>query len=113
VKRYRIIQRSIRRKPDGTWERREKAPFAIFDEWVGDYCALPASQGRGKPKVLRTLEWPTREGAHEWLIGCAEKWKKWESSPTKKALVPKHWYGFTAPKQSPWEGHTTPMYGPY
>jgi hypothetical protein len=101
------MQRALTMRPDGTWMRRQDPPFAIFDEWLGDFCALPNEKGKLKP-----LEWRARSAAFEWLAHCAHTWKEWERSDRKKD-VPEQWRSFRVPVNSPWEGHTTPMYGPY
>ncbi|MEU6684401.1 hypothetical protein [Streptomyces sp. NPDC046832] len=106
MKRYRVMQRALKRMPDGTWTRRQNPPFAIFDEVLGDFCALPVD---GK---LKPLEWRARSAAYDWLYQCGETWQEWERSG-RKADVPQDWRGFRPPANSPWEGHTTPMYGPY
>jgi hypothetical protein len=101
---------------DGTWEARTNAPFAIFDEWWGDFCALPTTlpkpvKGKSKtpvtPPKLIPLEWETRDEALSWLEHCGTKWRTWQAQGSDR--VPEHWAGFPVPTRSPWEGYTTPI----
>ncbi|WP_274031222.1 hypothetical protein [Streptomyces sp. MMBL 11-1] len=97
------MPRTLIRQKNGTWRARKHPKFVIFDEILGDYCALPGKDG--KPE---TLQWDTREGAYEWLAVCADRWKEWEHS-TLRGRVPTGWRGFKVPESSPWAGYTTPV----
>jgi hypothetical protein len=111
------MQRAISMKPDGTWEARQDAPYAIFDEWWGDFCALPKAlpkpvKGKRKstpstPPELIPLEWKTRDEALSWLEHCGNTWRAWQAQGSEH--VPEHWAGFSVPQQSPWAGYTTPI----
>ncbi|QLP92967.1 hypothetical protein XNRR2_00235b [Streptomyces albidoflavus] len=102
------MERALQRRKNGTWVVRKNPPFVIFDEVMGDYCALPQDDD-GEPV---TLEWRSRSAAYDWLAHCLQTWQMWERTG-RAADVPKAWRGFPVPEQSPWVGYTTPLYGPY
>jgi hypothetical protein len=110
------MQRAIAMKADGTWEARQDAPFAIFDELWGDFCSLPKTlpkpvKGKSKtpstPPELIPLEWESETEALDWLAKCSVTWRQWQAQGSNR--VPEHWAGFPVPTRSPWEGYTTPI----
>nr|CAA40353.1 ORF3 [Lomovskayavirus C31] len=75
---------------------RKNPPFVIFDEVMGDYCALPQDDD-GEPV---TLEWRSRSAAYDWLAHCLQTWQMWERTG-RAADVPKAWRGFPCRSNRP------------
>jgi len=94
------MPRTLERKADGSWKVRESPRFVIFDELLGDYCALP--------RESKPLDWATPLEAREWLRACAVVWKSWEGTECAED-VPESWRGFQVPAMSPFTGYLTPI----
>jgi hypothetical protein len=91
------MQRVFSRLPNGGWHARKNPPWVIFDEILGDYCALP-QEGKA-------LEFGSERAASAWLVECKYVWREWG---TKDVRTPQLWWGFTPSENSPWQGFMTP-----
>lgn len=70
-------------------------PWVIYDNAMDAYCALP---DRDDPTSLLPLEWPTRNGAADWMRHCVRAWTN------HTVPAPRDWSTWKAPLQSPWAG---------
>lgn len=103
MKRYHIRERTPARGE-------ASPPFAIWDEWIGAFCALPDGPvSPGHAPNLLPLEFPHREAAESWMLRCYATWAEWDHGRGKQ-WVPEHWKGFTPPESSPWSGASLPLH---